>query len=602
MAVVDELIAILGYELRGEQNLNRFQSGLDRVQGGMSKLAVFAARGATVIGGALVAATGVAVRNSIRWEQALTDLNAPLNASADVLAAVGDELTTLSEQMPVTREGLAELAGGFARTGVAAEDLAGYAQLAAEASVAWEMGAAETGNVMAELANVYQLNQEGLRGLADTINHLANNYATTGEKLTLFLSRASAAASMLGMTDDEIAGIGAGLTAMGIRASTAGDAMTKMAAQIMGNGPGVSKALDAMGLTIEGVQAAFQADGPETFLHIFEKIAELPVAEQTEALKALFGQEYMDDFGKVVNNLDLMRRVLIDATDEGAKLGSVTQEYLNQVGSIGSKWQILKNNIVAAGDAVGGSVLPYLHRALDASILFMQAWNETGSFREALAAMELPAEFQDRIIAAAEAVGRIAGSLRDISQSRGFQIAFEGLQKLGEIMLAPVVSGVEALATALRGLDEIMAKIPGWKAQWDEFTGAAANQVAVQKARMAPEFHQGRDDYLRTLEQARVQTNERYRAEAGANDLRAALAELSSLWKANTANMSGEAAAQEIVNDSRDQSSHVQVSVTQNVALTEASAAAAGAVAQATGSAAAGAATPARATGGGYAR
>ena len=580
MAVVEELVARLGYEMTGQDALNRWRRGLDGAAAGARALAGVAAKAGIAVAGMAVTGVGLATKNSIAWEQALTDLNAPLNASKDALAALGEQLTGLSENMPVARTALAELAGGFARTGIAAEDLAGYAELAAKASVAWEMGAAQTGDVMAELANVYKLNKDGLEGLADTVNHLANNYATTGEKLTLFLSRASAAAGMLGMTDDEIAGIGAGLTAMGIRASTAGDAMTKMATQIMGDGPGVAETLEAMGTSLADMQAAFLSDGPEAFLDIFERIAELPVAEQTEAIKALFGQEYTDDFGKVVNNIDLMREAMADATDEQAKLGSVTQEYEGQIGTIGSKWQLLKNRITSAGDEVGGPMSQKLHGILDTANEFMGVWNDTGNISAAIEALNLPPEVADALQRVSGAFSRISASAKAIAATDAFKGLADGLKSLSGLAIDGVVAIVDGLAASFEGLDAMIDKVE-----------AKLGRNKVEQARMAPEFHQGRDDYLRTLEDARVQTNERYNSEK----IDQALASLSALSTNLAGNLpGGEAPTQEILNDSRDQSSHVQVSVTQNVALTEASTAAAGAVAQATGSASAAAATPAR--------
>lgn len=64
--IVDELIAVLGYDLRGEDDRRRFQRGLDALNNRVRAFSVAATRAAVIAGGALAAGMGIAGRTIIK--------------------------------------------------------------------------------------------------------------------------------------------------------------------------------------------------------------------------------------------------------------------------------------------------------------------------------------------------------------------------------------------------------------------------------------------------------------------------------------------------------------------------------------------------------
>lgn len=90
MAIVDELISVLGYEVRGEDNLRRFEGGMTRMRDRAQALA----RGVAVAGAAMTAAIGGAVTGMMKLA---TDASGPLDEMIKFSDRVGENFEALQE-------------------------------------------------------------------------------------------------------------------------------------------------------------------------------------------------------------------------------------------------------------------------------------------------------------------------------------------------------------------------------------------------------------------------------------------------------------------------------------------------------------------------
>ncbi|MEM9359960.1 MAG: phage tail tape measure protein [Pseudomonadota bacterium] len=199
--IVDELVATLGYELQGEQNLRRFRDGLDRTE----KAAKGSADRIKQIGKAAAVATTAATAlgtkgffEFAKWERQLTRIGITAEASAEQIADAGQTVQDLAFDFGLSIEqslaGLDTLvASGLSlqkameflpsvlstaqAAGAATNDVANTALKTASAL---EITAEEMQQAFDIMVAGGKAGQFELRDMAQYIPELANSFASLG--------------------------------------------------------------------------------------------------------------------------------------------------------------------------------------------------------------------------------------------------------------------------------------------------------------------------------------------------------------------------------------------------------------------------------------
>ncbi|EIS2725915.1 phage tail tape measure protein, partial [Salmonella enterica subsp. enterica serovar Derby] len=89
-------------------------------------------------------------------------------------AQMSDDILTLSTQLPMAAEGIAEIVAAGGQAGIARGDLMQFANDAVKMGVAFDTTAEESGQMMAQWRTAFKLTQEDVVVLADKINYLGN--------------------------------------------------------------------------------------------------------------------------------------------------------------------------------------------------------------------------------------------------------------------------------------------------------------------------------------------------------------------------------------------------------------------------------------------
>ncbi|MDT1000419.1 phage tail tape measure protein, partial [Pseudomonas aeruginosa] len=77
---------------------------------------------------------------------------------------------------------------------------------------------------------------------------------------------------------------------------------------------------------------------------VLERIKKLTPDEQTEVSTRIFGKEFGKDAGKLVNNLEELRRQL-KLVDDAAAAGSMQREMDVRAEAIAGRWQVVQNKL-----------------------------------------------------------------------------------------------------------------------------------------------------------------------------------------------------------------------------------------------------------------
>jgi len=460
MAILDELVGILGFDFQGRDEARRYQRTLgnvDKQLDGVGRRAIGFGR---LITGAIVGLGAAKVIGSaVSFEEAMADVNKVLDgADPSQIEALGDEFLKMSRRLPLSAEGLAQIGAAAAATGVELQDIPGFVEQVAIAATAFDIPAAQIGKTMAELSNVFQFNTETMGMFNDTVNFLSNKMAASAGDILNFTNRAAGAGRQLGLTADQLAGVGAALVASGVRAETAGRGISALGNRIQNDAKGVSEALALVGLTTKELQENLATDGDAALGKLFADLSELDITQQTQALSALVGQDFSDDFSKLLGNPDLLAEALVLANDEAGKLGSAQGEFEARAATTAAKWQRIKNVLSSIGIVLAGPLLDGFGVIADFAFKIVDAFDSASNSAEgleaAVQALGLPFDitdiefFRDKIVEAFNTVREV------------IQTAMETVQRrIEEFVSSPAFQGIiDSISESINRFGQIWAK------------------------------------------------------------------------------------------------------------------------------------------------
>lgn len=316
--------------------------------------------------GALAMATsiGAPVVQAAQFDQSMRGLDKVLDVSAERLNTLRKFAIETSAQVPVAARDLLELMSNAAQGGVPQEELEAFSLYVAKAAVAFDMAGGEIGDRFAKLRNVYKLNQQGIEQLGDATNHLSNHMAAKANELTDFANRAAGAASLMKLTAVQTTAVGAAMIAAGIVPETAARGFSALATKVTTGGEKIDDAFESIGLNRKKWLKEMKADAPAAIEKLFRAMNQSP--QGMEALVALVGMDFSDDFSKLVNNPDLLTTAFKWIADQQAYAGSTTQEAAKQAEGAVKKWQLLQNKLTALSITIGTHMLPTTLALMDA--------------------------------------------------------------------------------------------------------------------------------------------------------------------------------------------------------------------------------------------
>src|SRR5690606_34978416 len=113
--------------------------------------------------------------------------------------------------------------------------IAAFTKTVAQMAVATTMSADEAAMSLARLSNILKLDvRTNVAGLADTMVHLGNNMAATETEISAMAMNFASAGATAGLSADEILGMSAALSSVGIHAEAGGTSLGRFALEMDG--------------------------------------------------------------------------------------------------------------------------------------------------------------------------------------------------------------------------------------------------------------------------------------------------------------------------------------------------------------------------------
>lgn len=282
---------------------------------------------------------------------------------AENYAALEERLKELSTQIPYTFEDLTRLAAAAGQSGKSFEDLmeTDFLKNIAMWGTAMDISADQAGDWGAKWEQAFNMNHDQIMEVADVINYLGNNYATTAAEIAESVNDAASMGQIAGVDVKATAAIAASMQAMGVSADVTGTSIKRIYTNITKGSMATAnqqKAMERLGFTATGLAAAMQMDGTGTLLKVFEAINSLPGEEKLSTLNALFGQWAIEGGAKITQNLSLLTGMLQEISDPSLWKGSMEKEFIIKATTPQAIETMLGNTRLALMDDIGTAFLP----------------------------------------------------------------------------------------------------------------------------------------------------------------------------------------------------------------------------------------------------
>lgn len=351
--------------------------GMQRELKGFQKEMGSLALGAVAAGTAILGALALPVNAAIGFESKMADIRKVVDGLDDkkAFAQMSDDILTLSTQLPMAAEGIAEIVAAGGQAGIARSDLMQFANDAVKMGVAFDTTAEESGQMMAQWRTAFKLTQADVVVLADKINYLGNTGPANAAKISEIVTRIGPLGSVAGVASGEIAAMGATIAGMGVESEIASTGIKNfMLSLTAGNSAtkAQKQALAFLKLNPKQLAEDMQKDSRGAMLKVLDSLAKVPKAKQAAVMNALFGKESLSAIAPLLTNLDLLRTNFNRVADAQEYGGSMQKEYASRAATTENQLVLLKNSVNAISVTLGDTFLPAVNEAAKAVMPYLE--------------------------------------------------------------------------------------------------------------------------------------------------------------------------------------------------------------------------------------
>lgn len=363
----DTELAILQAQSRKNELAKQYEATMSRVdakQRASSNLsqAVSNLKAGAIAAAAIAAPLGIAANEAIKYESAMADVRKTVDFDTpEQFKQMGADILQMSQELPMSAEGIAQIVAAGGQAGIAREDLKQFATDAVKMGIAFDITADQAGEMMAKWRTAFGMSQGEVVQLADQVNYLSNTTAASSDSISDIVTRVGPLGQVAGMSAAQVAAIGASMASVGVQSEVAATGIKNMALGLVA-GEGATKtqaeAFQQLGLSATDVAKRMQEDAQGTIIDVLSRVKQLPKEMQASVLSDLFGKESINAIAPLLTQLDNLKDNFNKVGDATQYAGSMDAEYQARVGTTANQLQLAKNNLVALAINVGSILLP----------------------------------------------------------------------------------------------------------------------------------------------------------------------------------------------------------------------------------------------------
>lgn len=258
-------------------------------------------------------------------------------------------------------EGLAQIVAAGGQSGIARDELLGFAESAAKMGVAFDITAEQAGDMMAKWRTAFKMGQSDVVKLADKINFLGNTTAASAPLISDVVTRIGPLGSVGGVASGEIAALGASLVGSGVTSEIAATGIKNLILALV-SGESATKsqneAFAALGLNAVDMAKYMQKDARGAILSVLEAVQRLDKEQQASVMAELFGKESISAIAPLLSNLDALKTNFDAVSDASKYAGSMEKEFQTRAETTANAMELMNNSIYRTKVAIGQGLLP----------------------------------------------------------------------------------------------------------------------------------------------------------------------------------------------------------------------------------------------------
>lgn len=299
---------------------------------------------------------------AVDFESSMADVRKVVDFdSPEQFKQMSQDILDLSTRIPMAAEGLAQIVAAGGQSGIARDELLGFAESAAKMGVAFDVTADQAGDMMAKWRTAFKMGQSDVIQLADRINYLGNTTAASAPLISDVVTRVGPLGEVGGVASGEIAALGASLVGSGVNSEIAATGIKNLILALV-SGESATKsqneAFAALGFNAVDMAKAMQKDARGAILSVLEAVQRLDKEQQASVLQRLFGKESLGAIAPLLSNLDALK-VNFDAVADASKYaGSMEKEFQARAETTANAMELMNNSIYRTKVAIGQGLLP----------------------------------------------------------------------------------------------------------------------------------------------------------------------------------------------------------------------------------------------------
>lgn len=262
----------------------------------------------------------------------MANLSASFGIGDNALQQFENDIRALSTEIPVSVQELSYLADVAGTLGVESENLVLFSETAAQLGAGInELGSDQAIAGLANLIGAFGDAETSVVNLGSSLAELANHTRGNASDMLQFSDRLAGTAVQVGMTSEEVLGLGAAISAIGVMPELGASAMTQVLTQmsraVQQGGDDLRKLGAAMGMTADEFQAMWEDQGPTRVIQEFVR----SLSQQGEAATLTLQRLGMSgvNITQVFGGLAAQSHVLDDAlniSDSAYEAGEAVEE------------------------------------------------------------------------------------------------------------------------------------------------------------------------------------------------------------------------------------------------------------------------------------
>ncbi len=378
-----------------ERDFARFDKGFDTIIRSGKRCFSAVAGAASIAALAIGAAVANCTKEASKFEHQMADVTKYVNGLADAAGRVSDALALdadgnilngktykenyqemksalldLSKQIPMTAEELTQLAAAAGQSGYDITDLfqydsngnlTGFLKDTAVMGTAMDISAAQAGDWAAKWEKAFNMTHDEIMVLADQINYLGANSATTAAEIAQVVNDSASLGQIAGIDVSTTAALADAMLATGVGSDKVATSIKRTITNLV-KGTSATKAMKEqwaeLGFTANEIAMDMQEDSIGTLNKVFEAIGNLPDYKQVAALSTLFGQWAIEGDAKIVGNMKVFQDALDMVSDPSKYSGSMEREFVIKASTSESIDTMVSNAFRAMKISIGDSFLP----------------------------------------------------------------------------------------------------------------------------------------------------------------------------------------------------------------------------------------------------